>query len=246
MQVFIVEDESAAREKLIHMLTTLNSKIKVIGEVETVAEAVEWIENNSTPDLAFFDVQLADDFSFQIFETVEVNFPVIFTTAYDEYVLKAMEHNSVDYLLKPITEERLSLALDKVRKLESHFVYRNLRELIRPKELKKRFLVKKGIDFISVEVKSIAYFFTEHKLCFLRDKSGTTYIIDSTITDLISQVNPKEFFRANRKYLVNINAITKFKSDSGKILLQLNPETGDDVVISKENAPNFRQWIEGQ
>ena len=146
MQVLIVEDEFAAREKLIHMLTTLNPKISVTGQAETVVEALEWIKNNSAPDLAFFDVQLADDFSFQIVEVVDVDFPVIFTTAYDEYVLKALEHNSVDYLLKPITKERLSMALDKVKKLESHFVYRNLKELIRPKELKKRFLVKKGID----------------------------------------------------------------------------------------------------
>ncbi|MEM9299276.1 MAG: LytTR family DNA-binding domain-containing protein [Bacteroidota bacterium] len=245
MKVFIVEDEPAARQRLFGMLVKTNPKIELVGEAESVVEGIKWITNNPPPDLAFFDVQLADDFSFQIFETVEVNFPVIFTTAYDEYVLQALEHNSVDYILKPITEERLSKALSKVRKLESHFIFRNLKTTLELKEPKKRFLVKKGIDYVSVEARNVAYFFTEHKLSFLRDTSGTTYIIDSNITDLLTQVDKKEFFRVNRKYLVNINAIERFKSDNGKIELHLSPATKEKVTVSKENAPNFRKWIEG-
>ncbi|MEM6524758.1 MAG: LytTR family DNA-binding domain-containing protein [Bacteroidota bacterium] len=245
MKVFIVEDEPAARRRLFGMLVKTYPEIELVGAAESVVEAVKWIANNPPPDLAFFDVQLADDFSFQIFEIVEVNFPIVFTTAYDKYVLEALEHNSVDYMLKPITEERLSKALSKVKKLESHFIFQNLKTNLSTKEPKRRFLVKKGIDYVSVEVENVAYFFTEHKLSFLRDTSGTTYIIDSNITDLLTQVDTKRFFRVNRKYLVHINAIERFKSDIGKIELYLKPVTKEKVTVSKENAPNFRKWIEG-
>ncbi|MEM9390597.1 MAG: response regulator transcription factor [Bacteroidota bacterium] len=245
MKVFIVEDEPTARQRLFGMLVKTNPEIELVGEAESVLEAVKWIANSPPPDLAFFDIQLADDFSFQIFEIVEVNFPVIFTTAYDKYVLEALEHNSVDYMLKPITEERLSKALSKVKKLESHFIFRNLKTNLHTKEPKRRFLVKKGIDYVSVEAENVAYFFTEHKLSFLRDTSGTTYMIDSNITDLLTQVDTKKFFRVNRKYLVHINAIERFKSDNGKIELHLKPITKEKVTVSKENAPNFRNWIEG-
>lgn len=246
MRIFIVEDEINARDRLIDMLMKVNADVQIVGKAESVAQAVRWIKDNPKPDLAFFDIQLTDDYSFQIFEEVNVTFPIIFTTAFDEYVLKSLEHNSIDYLVKPLTEDRLQKALDKTETLKAHYEYHNVSEELQAKRQKKRFLVKKGIDRISVEVSRVAYFFTEHKVAFLRDMEGTTYISDATITELTDQVDPTTFFRANRKYLVNIDAIAKFKSDQGKIILDLNPPPGDDVTVSKENAPNFRKWIEEQ
>ncbi|TRX58628.1 response regulator transcription factor [Fulvivirga sp. M361] len=246
MKVLLVEDEHAATQRLVHMLRDLDNSLNIAATLESVSAAVQWININPPPDLAFFDVQLADDVSFEIFKAVPVTFPVIFTTAYDQYILEALEHNSIDYLLKPISEERLLKALNKVRKLQSHFIYQNLQNIVAEKPLRKRFLVKKGIDNVSIAVKNICYFFTEHKLVFLRDVDGVTYMIDHSITDLTNELDHRCFFRANRKYLVNIEAIVKFKSENGKIILSLSPATTDSVIVSKENAPNFRRWVENQ
>ncbi|ELR72807.1 Two-component system response regulator [Fulvivirga imtechensis AK7] len=249
MRVLIIEDEPTAAQKLTDMLLKTDSEITVLDTIQSVEEAVHWLRTNTTPDLAFVDVQLADDVSFEIFNHVEVQFPIIFTTAYDQYILEALEHNSIDYLLKPLQEDRLQKALEKVRKLESHFVQYKFNKLFeesmgKNKSSKKRLLVKRGIDYVSVSIKNIAYFFTEHKLVFLMSKSSEKYIIDKTLTELEEELDPEYFFRANRKYLVHIDAIEKFKSDSGKVLLQLHPPTREEVCVSKENAPNFRYWIE--
>ena len=248
MKVLILEDEKTAADRLTHMLAQCDPGVEVVAVLQGVAEATGWILQNPGPDLAFFDVQLADAASFDLFNTVEVKFPVIFTTAYDQYILQALEHNSIDYLLKPISQDRLHLALQKVKRLESHFLQQNMKHLFdfTKEKIKKRFVVKKGVDFVSITVKSIRYFFTEHKLVFLRDADGATYIIDRSLSDLAHELEDQYFFRANRKYLVNIESIVKFKSSNGKIIIQLVPATSEQVVISKENAPNFRRWIESQ
>ncbi len=250
MNVIIIEDESTAIEKLTMMLVNIDPTIQVICSLESVKESVEWLGKNPAPELAFVDVQLADDSSFEIFKQVNIQFPVIFTTAYDQYILESFEYNSIDYLLKPIREDRLKKALAKVKKLETHFLQHKFNQIfeteINKKDAyKKRFLVKKGIDYVSVNISEIAYFLTAHKIVFLIDKEGKKYIIDKTLTDLEKELNPANFFRANRKYLVNIEAIDKFKSDNGKIALSLIPDPKDEVTVSKENAPNFKSWIEG-
>ena len=248
MTVLIVEDEITAAERLESMLSAMTDDLKVLAKIQSVDETVHWLANNPQPDLAFFDIQLADDISFEIFKKVEINFPVIFTTAYDEFILEALEHNSIDYLLKPLQEERLKKAMDKVKKLESHFVQHRLGDLFDKKfdapKKRTRLLVKKGIDYISITTKNVAYFFTEHKLVFLKDREGSKYIIDKTLSELAEELDHTYFFRANRKYLVHIDAIERFKSDNGKIVLQLSPMASEEVSVSKENAPNFRKWID--
>ena len=248
MKVLIIEDEQAAADRLVNMLKKCEPAIEIVAILQSVAEAVPWISQNPAPDLGFFDIQLADDASFEIFAAVDIAFPVIFTTAYDQYILPALELNSIDYLLKPVSEERLNLAFEKVKKLQSHFVHRNMNQLfdLTRGKTKKRFVVKKGIDYVSIAVRSIRYFFTEHKLVFLRDEQGNTYIIDKSLSDLSEELDGRYFFRANRKYLINIESIARFKSANGKIILLLSPETSEEVMVSKENAPNFRKWIESQ
>ncbi len=249
MNVLIIEDEATAVDKLRTMLASIDPTIRVLAALESVKETVAWLKSNPAPDLAFVDIQLSDDSSFEIFKQFEIRFPIVFTTAYDDYILESFEYNSIDYLLKPIQTDRLRKALDKVRKLETHFIQHKFNELFNksPEQevRKQRYVVKKGVDFVSVNVKDIAYCFTEYRVVFLRDREGNKYIIDKTITELQEELDSKQFFRANRKYLVSIEAIGKFRSDNGKILLDLIPSVKEDVVVSKENAPNFRNWVEG-
>lgn len=244
MNILIIEDEPNAAQKLIKLLHEVAPNDLVVGVLQSTTEAITFLENNPPPHLAFVDIQLADDMSFKIFDQVEINFPVIFITAFDSYILEALEHNSIDYLLKPVEKERLEKAYRKVKALESHFVKHKFSEILNKKTVtKKRFLVKKGTDIVPISVDAIAYFFTEHKVSFLTDKSGQKYIIDKNISTLEEELG-NEFFRANRKYIVHIDTVEKFKSDNGKIALTLNPQTPEPVMVSKENAPNFRKWIE--
>jgi len=248
MKVLIIEDEATAVEKLRGMLSKLDAAIDIVGTAESVKEALSWLKSNPSPDLAFVDVQLSDDNSFAIFDQFEIKFPVIFTTAYDDYIMQSFEYNSIDYLLKPLKQDRLQKALNKVKKLETHFIQYKFNELFdkaagKPAR-KQRFVVKKGVDFVSVNIKEVAYFFTEYRIVFLRDRDGAKYIIDKTLTDLQDELGA-DFFRANRKYLISIDAVAKFRSDQGKILLNLDPSVTEEVAVSKENAPNFRAWIGG-
>lgn len=246
MRVIIIEDEKTAAAKLAQMLSSIDSSIKIEAVLEGVEETVDYLKSNVHPQLAFVDIQLADDVSFEIFKTIDVQFPVIFTTAYDDYIIKALELNSIDYLLKPIVEDRLKMALGKVKKLETHFIQHKFNALFdQGKPSKSRFLVKKGIEYVSVSTHQIAYFFTEHKIVFLKDRNGEKYIIDKTIAEL-QELLDQQFFRINRKYIAHIEAIKSFKPDNGKLLLTLEPNTKEEIIVSKENAPHFRQWIEGQ
>ncbi len=250
MNVIIIEDESAASKKLAKMLESLyGEKLKVIAELESVRDSVKWLNVNPKPDIAFMDIQLSDGISFDIFKKCEVNFPVIFTTAYDEFMLESFEHNSIDYLLKPINEERLHKAVEKVKLLEWHFFNNRVNKLFgavdnRVSGNKQRVIVKKGIEFISVDIKDIAYFFSEYKLVFLKDINGTKYLTDKSLTDIHKDVGSEKFFRLNRQFLANINSVRKFKPlSSGKIEVELEPATSETVNVSKESAASFRKWI---
>ena len=216
--------------------------------LESVEDSIHWIKNNPKPDLAFLDIQLSDNLSFDIFNKVEIKFPVVFVTAFDEYIIQSFEYNSIDYLLKPVKADRLKKALEKVKLLEWHFLQNKLNQLISGNpslehSYKSRYVVKKGVDFVSVNVQNIAYFFSEHKVTFLKDNSGVNYIIDKTLSTLEDELNPEKFLRINRQFIVSINSIQKFKSENGKIILTLSPNTEEVLSISKENAPKFRKWV---
>lgn len=246
MRTIIIEDELPARAKLEAMLKTIDPTIEIVAQLGSVKATLQWLNNNTEPDLAFVDIQLSDDHSFEIFRQHPVKFPVIFTTAYDKYIMESFEFNSVDYLLKPITEEKLNRSLDKVKKLREHFLQGNLLKIlihIQSPTSKDRILAKKGTAFIALNLNEIAYFFTEHKIVFAKDFTGRQLIIDKTISELEEIVDNTKFFRLNRKYLSSLNAIEKFKPDNGKIKIHLMPDCKEDVYISKETAPLFRQWI---
>lgn len=248
MKVIIIEDEPIATKKLIKMLQDIDDSIEVLASLESVEESVNWLKLHDKPDLAFLDIQLSDNLSFDIFEKATINFPVIFITAFDEHIMKSFEYNSIDYLLKPVKTERLKKALEKVKLLEWHFLQNKISQLLNENSLstktfKSRYVVKKGIDFVSINVLQIAYFFSEHKISFLKDTDGNKYIVDKTLSALMEELDPSKFFRINRKFIAGINAIKKFKSEDGKIIVSLAPTSEETITISKENAPHFRSWI---
>jgi DNA-binding LytR/AlgR family response regulator len=245
MDVIIIEDELPARAKLIAMLQSLDSTIQVIGQLGTVKESIEWLNQNPEPGLAFVDIQLSDDHSFEIFRKHPVKFPVIFTTAYDKYLLESFEFNSIDYLLKPITEEKLKRSLEKVQNFKQHFVQGNVQKLINQTlpSHKSRIVARKGTEFVALNLSEAAYFFTEHKIVFVRDFSGRQMIVDKNLSELETELNKEDFFRINRKFLVHQKAIDRFKPDNGKIRVFLKPEINEEVHVSKETAPEFKIWI---
>lgn len=248
MNVIIIEDELLAQAKLEAMLLSLDRSINIQTKLSSVKDSIQWLLTNPSPDLAFVDIQLSDDHSFEIFRKHPVTFPVIFTTAYDKYLLESFEFNSIDYLLKPITEEKLKRSLEKVKMLRSHFLQGNLLKLIEQTQApaRNRIVAKKGTEYVALDLCDIAYFYTEHKIVFAKDFSGRQLILDKNLGELEADIDPKNFFRLNRKFIANMKSIERFKPDNGKIRVFLQPEMKEEIFVSKETAPEFRLWIEGK
>lgn len=248
MNVLIIEDEPPARARLSSMLTIIDPTVRIINELGSVRESLAWFRENAEPDLIFADIQLSDDHSFEIFREHPVKCPMIFTTAYDKYLLDSFEFSSVDYLLKPITDEKLRRALDKIKKLEQHFVKNNFGKMLDllQKGRSGRLLARKGSEHISIPWEDVAYIFSEHKICFLKTRTGSQFILNRNLAELESDLDRKLFFRLNRKFIAHISSIEKFKSDNGKIRVFLKPEVTEEVHVSKEMAPEFRKWMAGE
>ena len=248
MKVVIIEDEKPAVDKLRNALDKCDNDIQVITILKSIQHSVRWFGENSMPDLVFMDIELSDGLSFKIFDKINITCPIIFTTAYDDYWQEAFEHNSIDYLLKPIRQEKLATALAKYETLKNYFA-QNLQQLILSQKspgngLKKRFLVKRGLDYISIKIEEIAYFYATHKVVCLVDAKGNKFILDQSLSDLESQIDPGVFYRVNRKYLIHINAIKKIKSyPKSKIQLEVNPPTTEEIIISQENVASFKDWM---
>ncbi|MEO5980086.1 MAG: LytTR family DNA-binding domain-containing protein [Chryseolinea sp.] len=245
MNVIIIEDELLAQAKIEHMLSQVSDSIRVVAKISSVKETLQWLSANRPPDLAFVDIQLSDDHSFEIFKNHDVTFPVVFTTAFDKYLLESFEFNSIDYLLKPITEDKLRRSIDKVKKLQRHFSSGNIASLLDNQSKEKNRLVgKKGTESFALSMDEIAYFYTEYKVVFVRDRTGRQLIVDKNLGELEDILDKKKFFRLNRKFIASIDAIEKFKSDNGKVRVYLKPNFNEEIFVSKESAPEFRSWIQ--
>lgn len=248
MKILIIEDEEPASERIIAMVREFDPSTHILATLRSVKESVDWLTHHAAPDLIIVDIQLNDGLSLDIFKTIPVPTPLIFTTAYDEYLMKAFEFNSIDYLLKPIQKEKFHHSLAKYLKLKQHFtgnlvsLFEQLKE--GPAVPPQRLVVKKGADFISVKTEDVAYFYTEHKIVFLVDNVGKRYIVDKPLAELEEELDKALFCRVNRKYIVHINAIVKFKPhEKGKVLLELKPPVDEEVIVSQENASAFKQWF---
>lgn len=247
MNILIIEDEIPASDRLAALVKRYDPLIRILGTLRSVKESVHWLQHHPPPDLILADIQLNDGLSLHIFNQHPVASPLIFTTAFDEYLLKAFEFNSIDYLLKPVDKEKLFRALRKYESLKQHFstnILPLLEQIQKGTPVKDRIVVKKGTDFVTVKTDQTAYFLSEFKMTFLVDRSGKRYIVDQTLAELAEMLEQQQFFRINRKYLVHIDSIHRFRPhDHGKILVELTPSASEEIVVSQENAPVFRKWI---
>jgi len=248
MRTLIIEDEKPAADKLKKAIQKTGLGIEIIAQLDSVQSAIQWLRTQEQPELVFMDIELSDGLCFKIFETVSVPCPIIFTTAYDEYWQEAFELNSIDYLLKPVKQEKLEAALKKYDVLKQYFAS-NFQQLMQTKQAntpayKKRFLVKRGTDYISVKTEDIAYFYATHKLVCMVNKKAEKYILDISLSDIEKQIDPVSFYRINRKYLVNMSAIKRIKSyPKSKLEVEVDPPVNDEIIISQENVAAFKDWM---
>lgn len=252
MKILIVEDEDLAVKKLQKTLAAVDQSAMVVGVAESIRSTVDWLKSNPTPDLILMDIELADGQSFEIFNLFEVQSPVIFTTSYDEYALKAFKVNSVDYLLKPIQKDELEAALNKLQKLRGvdkqelnlDNLIKELQQKLQPKEFRKRFLVKNGQKLVSIEVDDIAYFFSDGRLNFFKTKDNKKFVVDYTMDELDEMLNPEEFFRISRSFYVSIESIDKIDDYFGnRLILQLHPSVDKEALVSREKVSDFKKWM---
>lgn len=249
MNVLIIEDEKPAYECLLSELKAIENNVNVVASFGCVRDTVQWLSHNPSPDLIFMDVQLSDGPSFNIFKACNVTCPVIFTTAYDKYLTEAFEYNSIDYILKPIDQDKLRGAMKKYQGLKQHFLgnYSTLfNQLNNSQEKKKsRIIVKRGMEFQAIRTEDIVYFFTEHKLVFLVDKDNRKYMAEANnLAELEVELDTNMFYRANRKYIVNANFIRRFKPlERSKISVELTLPLDEEIIVSQENSSAFKKWI---
>jgi len=249
MNVLIIEDESFAADKLELMLKEIDPAINILAKLGSIKESAKWLFRN-TADLIFLDIQLSDGISFSIFEQITINTPVIFTTAFDQYAIKAFQVNSIAYLLKPIRKTDLTNSLKKYQTLKSAFsidfdmLLANIQG--REPDFKKRFLIQIGEKIRKIEVSEIAYFHVLDKSVYLRTFQGNNYAVEYTLEKLETMLNPAVFFRINRKYMVNIDSIANMVAYSrARVKLELKPRADDDydTIVSIDRSGEFKKWL---
>jgi DNA-binding LytR/AlgR family response regulator len=249
MRVLIVEDEPSAVKRLRKMLAALDQGIEVVGDVPSIAAAVEWFGLNTAPDLALFDVQLADGDSFEVFKRVEVPCPVVFTTAYDAHALKAFKVNAIDYLLKPVNAEELGAAIERVKKLglvRDHSPLAAPRVAEQPQAHAKRFLIRYGEHLKVVEPDQIAYIHSLMKSTFLRTREGKDLPLDESLDRLEKQLDPQQFIRLNRQLIVQLRSIKELLAYSkSRVKVLLDPPYSEDAIVSSERSAAFKRWLAG-
>ncbi|WP_303318528.1 LytTR family DNA-binding domain-containing protein [Flavivirga abyssicola] len=249
MNCLIIEDEKVAAERLSGLIRKYDSSIEILNTIQSVKNTVKWLNENPTADLIFMDIQLADGLSFEIFEQTIVKTPVIFTTAYDEYALKAFKVNSIDYLLKPIDQSELNSAIEKYkenissREIPTHVFDNILHSLT--KNYKNKFVIKVGEHIKVFKINDVQCFYSMEKYSFLQTNAGRDYAISYSLDQLESLLDPVKFFRINRKFLVSFSAISDIISySSSRLLVKLNSNKSKDLIVSREKVHDFKKWLE--
>ncbi len=251
MTTIIIEDEKPSARRLQRMLDALGVQAETM--LHSVEESIAWFQNNAHPDLIFLDIQLSDGLSFEIFESIDIQSAVIFTTAYDEYALQAFKLNSIDYLLKPIDDEDLAKAVAKYKtripKQQSVTLdFDDIKKLlVNPieREYKKRFSVKVGQHLKLINIEDIECFYSENKGTYLYTTEGRNYLLDTTLEQLENELEPRQFFRINRKFFVNIHAIKDMVSyTNSRLQIKLNSFNEQEVIVARERVKDFKNWLE--
>jgi two-component system response regulator LytT len=251
MNVLIIEDEKPSARRLQRMLEKQGVMVNTM--LHSVEESIEWFSNNNHPELIFLDIQLSDGLSFEIFDSIEVKSAVIFTTAFDEYALKAFKLNSIDYLLKPIDEEELETAVLKYKALKPktenvQLNFDDIKKLLEnplEREYKKRFTTKIGQHIKMISVDEIECFYSENKGTYAHTIDGRDYLLDTTLELLEEELSPKTFFRISRKFYINVNAIKDIISyTNSRLQLKLNTYKDQEIIVARERVKDFKLWLE--
>lgn len=247
MRILIIEDEQIAVEGLSALLAQALPHAEIAGVTDSIAATERWLRQNPPPDLAFADIHLADGSSLEHLGPQLRQFPVIFTTAYDEHALQAFETGSIAYLLKPIRPKQLAAALEKLRMLRPVSLPEAGPETPRPAAFKNRFMIRYGDHIRTVQTSEIAYAFTENKGTYLRTSDGRSYLVDMNMDALESALDPRQFFRINRQYIVALQGIAEMKAfTKGRVLISLNPPADEQPVVSVERAADFKKWLDDE
>ncbi len=250
MNILIIEDEKPAARLLQRKIEKLGLQVNTL--LHSVEESIYWFENNSHPDLIFLDIQLSDGLSFEIFENITIKSAIIFTTAYDEYALRAFKLNSIDYLLKPIDEDDLSIAISKFKNQFQKSLVSNLdfeaikRMLVNPidRVFKKRFTIKMGQQLKMINIEDVECFYSENKGTYLHTFENRNYLLDQTLEQLENELDPKEFYRINRKFIIPMRGIKEIQLHSNSRLKVILPSYKDDeVIVAREKVGDFKIWL---
>ena len=245
----IIEDEKASLEHLVQLLADTDPGIHVSAIITSVREGRNYFSGSTDAHIIFSDIQLTDGHSFEIFSNCHITAPVIFITGYNEYMMNAFTSNGIDYLLKPVSHPELKQALDKYHMLEDHFGARNGKmesfyQQLEPRK-KSRLIVRKGLEFLALNIDEVVLMYTENKLVYVVDKWGKKYMMDKNLAEMEDDLDPKMFFRANRQYIINVQFIKGFRSYE-KVKLQVEmsvPSPRHEIIISQEQAAGFRKWM---
>lgn len=250
MNIIIIEDEKPASRLLQRKVEKLGLQVNML--LHSVEESINWFQNNAHPDLIFLDIQLSDGLSFEIFETIDIKSAVIFTTAYDEYALRAFKLNSIDYLLKPIDEEELEIAIAKFKNQYQKSSVASLdfemikKMLVNPidRAYKKRFTIKMGQQLKMITIDEVECFYSENKGTYLHTFDNRDYLLDSTLEQLETELDPKDFYRVSRKFIIPLKGIKEIQMYSNSRLKVILPTYKDDeVIVSREKVGDFKSWL---
>ena len=257
MKILIVEDEELAVKKLQKTLAGVEPDAQVVAVTDSILSTVNWLEENPVPDLILMDIELSDGQSFEIFNQAKIKSPVIFTTSYDEYALKAFKVNSVDYLLKPIQKEDLEAALTKLKNMRELYksdkakpdvsidnLVKELQQKLQPKEFRKRFLVKHAQKLVSIEVEEIAYFFSDGRLNFFKTFDNKKFVVDYTMDELEDMLDPAKYFRISRSFYISVDSVDQINDYFGnRLMLILKPAVDKESIVSREKVTDFKKWM---
>jgi two-component system response regulator LytT len=258
MNILIVEDEELAIKKIQKTLSAVDETAVVVGVADSIKSTVEWLQTNPQPDLILMDIELSDGQSFEIFNQVEIKSPVVFTTSYDEYALRAFKVNSIDYLLKPVQKEDLETAINKFKELKKVYaatppadaaismdnLLKELQQKLQPTSFRKRFLVKHGQKLVSVETDEIAYFFSDGRLNFFKTYDNKKFVVDYTMDELATMLDPERYFRISRSFYVSAKSIDKIDDYFGnRLILGLKPAVDKEALVSREKVTDFKKWM---
>jgi DNA-binding LytR/AlgR family response regulator len=252
MNILIVEDEHLAQERLQLLINAYDPSINIVGCLESVEETVNWLNTKPHPDLILLDIHLSDGQSFEIFKRTQIQKPIIFITAFENYAVDAFSLFSIDYILKPVTAEALATAINKYKNLADIFKpadYHLLMEQVKDNSLvnyRNRFLAKVGQRLFFIPASEVAYFAADNKIVFLIDREGNRFVINNTMENLENELNPKDFFRLSRKIIIHADAIDQIKPyQSNRLKLQLKGiEALEEIIISRERVADFKQWAD--